>query len=226
MRGPMYSNRVQRSKLGNQVLRILQEMIANHRFQPGTRINVEELSRELGVSRTPLWEAVHRLEQEGLLVRVQNRGVFIAELTLEQALDLYAVRMILEASAARLAAVRIGPEGLARMEEQLRNQETILATRDLIAYSRSDFEFHAVVYEACGNPYLRELLERTKAKMRPVNLHIEKILEGLYRDHQQLLEALRAHDPDRAEQVFRAHNEHVMRVITEEMSVAHKLDAG
>src|SRR5512146_1184928 len=111
----MSTIRVQRSKLGNQVLAILQEMIANRRFQPGTRINVERLARELDVSRTPLWEAVHRLEQEGVLFRVPQRGVFSAGLTAEQALGLYAVRQQLEAMAARLAAERITEASLLRM---------------------------------------------------------------------------------------------------------------
>lgn len=222
---PVHSRRVYRSKLGDQVLAILNEMIANHRFDPGKRINVEELSRELGVSRTPLWEAVHRLQQEGLLVHVPNRGVFIAELTSQQALDLYAVRQILEASAARLAAERITPAGLERMQAQLELQRELVARRDLIGYSRSDFEFHAVVYEACGNAYLREMLERTKAKMRPIGLRIERILGELYRDHERLLTALRAHDPERAEAAFRAHNERVICLITGE-SDARKLDAG
>ncbi len=222
----MHTGRVQRSKLGEQVLAILNEMIANHRFEPGKRINVEELSRELGVSRTPLWEAVYRLQQEGLLVHVPNRGVFIAELTAEQALDLYAVRQILEASAARLAAVRITPAALARMEALLDAQGQLVTRADLIGYSRSDFEFHAVVYEACGNPYLREMLERIKAKMRPIGLHIEKILDELYRDHALLLEALRAHDPERAEIAFRAHNQRVIQAIREGMFAEKKLDAG
>lgn len=222
---PVPPGRVQRSKLGDQVLAILNEMIANHRFDPGKRINVEELSRELGVSRTPLWEAVHRLEQEGLLVHVPNRGVFIAELTPQQTLDLYAVRQILEASAARLAAERITSAGLDRMQAQLALQREIVARRDLIGYSRSDFELHAVVYEACGNAYLREMLERIKAKMRPIALRIEPILDELYRDHERLLAALRAHDPDRAEETFRAHNEHVIHLITAELD-AKKLGAG
>lgn len=222
----MYADRLKRTKLGNQVLEIMREMISNRRFQPGSRIKVEELSRELGVSRTPLWEAIHRLEAEGLLVRFPHRGVYIAELTGDQALQLYAVRQILEATAARLAAVRITPAGLDRMDEQFRLQEALVRQRDLIGYSRSDFEFHAVVYEACGNEYLREMLERIKAKMLPFGLRIEAALPELYLDHRRLLEALRAHDPDRAEDAFRVHNERVIHIITEGVVEARKLDAG
>jgi DNA-binding GntR family transcriptional regulator len=145
---PMPAPAIQRSKLGDQVLVALREMIANHRFQSGKRINVEELARELGVSRTPLWEAVHRLEQEGLLVRIPHRGVFIAGLTGEQALQLYAVRQQLEAMAARLAAERIGPAALRKMDERLRAQRDLVARGDLVGYSRSASSLRSAITTA------------------------------------------------------------------------------
>jgi DNA-binding GntR family transcriptional regulator len=213
---------IQRKKLGSQVLEVLHEMIANHRFQPGARIHVEQLTRELGVSRTPLWEAVHRLEQEGLLVHVPNRGVFMAELTPQQALDLYAVRLPLEAMAGRLAAERITPGGISDMEKALRAQRGYAAKGDLVAYSRSDFDFHGLVYEACGNPYLQETLERLKAKMRPLSHHVERILPQLLADHVAMIAALHDRDPDRAEQAFRVHNQRVMEHIQSELAAGEQ----
>ena len=205
--------RIERNKLSSQVLAVLRDMIANERFHPGARVNVEELTRELGVSRTPVWEAIHRLEQEGLLVRIPHRGVFMAELTLEQARDLYEVRQPLEAMAGRLAAQRIDDATLRRMEQLLDRQRLIVERGDVVAYSRSDFEFHAAVYDAAGNPYLQEVLERLKAQMRPLSLHVEAILRELLEDHERLLEALRCRDPDRAEAAFREHNQHLIEAI-------------
>jgi DNA-binding GntR family transcriptional regulator len=205
--------RIERNKLSSQVLAVLRDMIANERFHPGARVNVEELTRELGVSRTPVWEAIHRLEQEGLLVRIPHRGVFMAELTLEQARDLYEVRQPLEAMAGRLAAQRIDDATLRRMEQLLERQRLIVERGDVVAYSRSDFEFHAAVYDAAGNPYLQEVLERLKAQMRPLSLHVEAILRELLEDHERLLAALRCRDPDRAEAAFREHNQHLIEAI-------------
>ena len=99
--------KLQREKLSNQIYAVLKEMIADHRFLPGARLNIESIARELDVSRTPVWEAVRRLEQEGLVEDIHNRGVFMSYLTAEKALDLYAVREVLEGMAARLAAGRI-----------------------------------------------------------------------------------------------------------------------
>ena len=211
-------HKIERKKLSNQVYEILKEMIANHRFQPGTRINVEQITKELGVSRTPVWEAVGRLEQENLVVNIPNRGVFMAVLTPQQALELYAVRELLEGMAANLAAININESTLAKMAECLEQQKIVIKKNDLLEYSKLDFQFHAAVYEACGNTYLREMLEAIKNKMRPIKLSIqvEPILPQLYEDHVRLLNALRAHDPDKAEKAFREHNQFMIAVISTE----------
>ncbi len=208
---------LRREKLSNQVYAILKEMIANYRFQPGARINVEEIAKELSVSRTPVWEAISRLEQEGLVEHVPNVGTFMKVLTPEEALNLYEVREVLEGMAARLAATRIKDSAIEKMAKCLEKQKEVIRKQDLIGYSRLDFEFHAVVYEACGNPYLQELLETLKNKMRPITMHIKHVLPRLYKDHKQLLEAIRARDPERAEKAFRMHNQLIMRLLQEEI---------
>jgi DNA-binding GntR family transcriptional regulator len=210
--------KIERKKLSNQVYTILKEMIANHRFQPGTRINVEQITKELKVSRTPVWEAVGRLEQEGLVENIPNRGVFMAVLTPQKALDLYAVREVLEGMAARLTAVRIDQKSLATMEACLEKQQVVVKQQNLKEYSKLDFQFHATVYELCGNAYLQEMLEAIKSKMRPIqlSLHVEPVLPRLYEDHVNLLDALRFHDPDRAEKVFREHNQFMIALINTE----------
>ena len=78
--------KISRNVLSSKVYTAIKEMIANHRFQPGARLNVEKISKELEVSRTPVWEAVRRLQQEGLLENIPYRGVFMVEMTLERAL--------------------------------------------------------------------------------------------------------------------------------------------
>jgi DNA-binding GntR family transcriptional regulator len=205
--------KLQPSVLSNQAYAALKEMISAHRFDPGARVNVEALTRELGVSRTPIWEAVARLEHEGLLERIPHRGVFMAVLTLEKALDLYAVREVLEGLAARLAAPRIKDRALQAMAASLETQRLQVEQADVVGYSATDFDLHGAVYAACGNPFLCEMLEKLKAQMRPMRIHIELILPELYADHLRLHQALAARDPDRAEAAFRAHNRFLMQHI-------------
>lgn len=207
-----------KEKLSNKVYTLIKEMIANHRFEPGARINVEQLTKEFGVSRTPVWEAIGRLEQEGLVENIPNRGVFMASLTAEMALWLYEVREVLEGMAARLAAKRMGPETLEKMESYLVQQASIVETGDLIAYSRSDFEFHATIYEASGNPVLQESLETIKNKMRPLSVRVKPALTLLYRDHQLIFESLQNMDPEKSETYMRIHNQRVISLIKEKMN--------
>lgn len=208
---------LQREKLSNRVYAVIKQMIADYRFQPGTRLNVEQLAKEMGVSRTPVWEAISRLEQEGLVETIPNRGVFMAVLTPEKALDLYAVRESLEGVAGRLAAQHISEDSLKAMEANLEKQEQVIARSDLIGYSQLDFEFHAIVYEASGNPVLQELLETIKNKMRPLSLEVEPYLSQLFEDHRCIIEALRTGDPFTAEEVFVRHNRRMIELIKSRM---------
>lgn len=214
--------RIERENLNTRVYSVLKEMILNARFEPGARINVEQLAREMGVSRTPVWEAIRRLEHEGLVTNLPNRGVFMSQLDPQQARDLYAVREVLEGMAGRLAANHVADATIKKMEKSLSKQESVVERADVVAYSRLDFEFHALIYEASGNAYLREQLETLKAKMRPLGIHFENHLSVFLADHERILEALRARDPARAEVAMKQHNQSVLKIL-EETVVAGEL---
>jgi DNA-binding GntR family transcriptional regulator len=209
--------KLQREKLGEQIYAVLKKMIANYRFQPGARLNIESIARELEVSRTPVWEAVRRLEQEGLVENIPNRGVFMSSLTAEKALDLYAVREVLEGMAARLVATRIDESSLEKMAKFILRQREVIEKQDILAYSKLDFEFHAIVYDACGNEWLKELLETIKNKMRPLTLHMQPDFSKLIDQHAELVRALRRRDPEKAEEAFRRHNQYMMAQIREDV---------
>jgi DNA-binding GntR family transcriptional regulator len=197
----------------SQVYAALKEMIADYRFQPGVRVNVEKLVRELGVSRVPVWEAIRRLEQEGLLETIPNRGVFMVEMTLEKAFELFQVRAALERLAGRLAAGNPDKRTLEKMERTLSEQTEVVKRGDLIAYSRLDYEFHSFIYRLSGNSVLQEMLEAVKTRMQPISLQIMPILLNLYQDHKAILEALRAGSPDRVEKAFSSHYRRVLSQI-------------
>jgi len=198
--------KVSRERLSNQVYTILKGMIADYRFNPGMRVNVEQIAKEVGASRTPVWEAVHRLIQEGLLENIPNRGVFMSALTPKQAIELYTVRESLESLAARLAIPNVDEKTIKKMNKCLDEQYRVVQKEDLVSYSRLDYDFHAMVYEASGNRTLQEMLETIKNKMRPIAMHINPILSSLYHDHVEILEAFQEKNPDKAEAAFRKHN--------------------
>ncbi len=209
--------RISRNVLSSKVYAALKEMIVNHRFQPGARLNVEKISKELEVSRTPVWEAVRRLQQEGLLENIPYRGVFMVEMTLEKALELYQVREALEGLAARLAASYGNEKGIEKMKEVLETQSRVIDKGDLLAYSRTDFEFHGIIHKMSHNSVLQEMLETLKAKMQPITMEVKPILPKLYEDHLEIIEAMESRDPEKSERMLRRHNRVVQIQIQKEI---------
>jgi DNA-binding GntR family transcriptional regulator len=209
--------KISRNVLSNKVYAAIKEMVANHRFQPGARLNVEKISKELEVSRTPVWEAVRRLQQEGLLQNIPYRGVFMVEMTLERALELYQVREALEGLAARLAALYANEKILDKMGEILENQTKVVEKGDLLGYSRTDFDFHGLIHKMSRNAVLQEMLESLKTKMQPITVEVRPLLPRLYEDHLEIIAVIRSKDPEKSEKVLRRHNRVVQTQIQKEI---------
>jgi len=209
--------KISRNVLSDKVYTAIKEMVANHRFQPGARLNVEKISKELEVSRTPVWEAVRRLQQEGLLVNIPYRGVFMVEMTLERALELYQVREGLEGIAARLAALDPNEKVLDKMRETLENQMNMVEKGDLLGFSRTDFDFHSMVYKLSRNAVLQEMLDSLKTKMQPITMEVRSLLPRLYEDHLEIVKLIRSKDPEKSERAIRRHNRVVQTQIQKEI---------
>ena len=205
--------RVVRTNLNAQVYDILKEMIADQRFTPGSSLNVERLTQELGVSRTPIWEAIRKLEQEGIVAHTPHKGVRLVELTRRMALELYEVRETMEAMAARLGAARATPEIIAQMEKILAEQKPIVNGKNDVAYSRSDHDFHLLIYEACGNHLLKELLEGLRYKALPLAFKLSPHYSEFFEFHKEILEAFRKHDSKTAEKAMKRHNRRMLEII-------------
>src|SRR5271166_2904032 len=114
-------------------------------LQSGDKISVEELSRELGVSRTPLWGAINRLEAEGIVEIVPRQGVYLVNYDPERALEIYVAREALEGMAARLAAEKITDKQLGNLKAKLEEQRSQLAKGDVERYYTAALEFHELV---------------------------------------------------------------------------------
>jgi DNA-binding GntR family transcriptional regulator len=205
--------KLERLPLKDQAEKALREMMRSYRFAPGKWINVERLAKDLGVSRTPVWQALKVLESEGLVKHVPKQGIRMASMTFDMALDLYLVRGLLEGLAGNLAAEKIERKTILRLENILEKQHKIVKKRDVIAYSNSDFDFHGIIYDSCGNWLLRELLENIKARSRPFVCDITPILPDLFEDHLNLVDCFKQHSSGCAEKVIRKHNDRMRRLI-------------
>ena len=208
--------------LSEKVYQEIHNMVALHRFEPGLRVNLEKVAREVGVSRTPVREAIRRLEQEGIVKMIPNRGVFMLENPLERVVEIQEARCAIDKLAGRLAASRITKRILYQLSKCLDSQLQAVESGDPALYSSSDYRFHGLIYEASGNGYLKELFELTMLQMLPARLAILPILPSLYLGHQEILEALRERDPDDVERALGRHTEFIIAHTKEIIRTGHE----
>jgi DNA-binding GntR family transcriptional regulator len=214
------SNPARKELLVEKVYQGIRRMIADYRWKPGVRLNVMKMARELGVSRTPVWEAVRRLEQEGILQSIPNRGVFMAETSLERSLEVIQARGALDLLAVRLATSRMTKRVIDRMSRSLSEQLQAIESEDVVLYSSADFRFHHLIYEASGNGYILELFESIALQMRPTRLKILPALPALYLCHQEILHGLTDGDSGKAQDAMVRHTEIVLNLTQESIRLS------
>jgi len=215
-------DRLRRSTLADDAYGVVREiLLEGGRYRPGEKISVEELSRELGVSRSPIWAAVARLEAEGLVTVVPRQGVFLRRFDPEAVLALYQTREALEGMAARLLAARSTPEMRARLSASVVRQWDHLSRGDVTAYHAAAQEFHQEVIQGAANPVVEKMLASIYGQARCVHLAppLERLIENC-RDHEKLVATLEDGDPDRAEIAARLHVRHLTNQIMAEVKGA------
>lgn len=186
----------------------LREEIVTNRLPAGTVLQETALAAELGVSRGPLREAIGRLAAEGLVVVRPRRGAVVRALSKEEFLEAYQVREALEVMAARLAAARLGPHELSRLEELTAAMSEHAGRDEVDAFFEANAAFHTALVDASGNRRLRELYGQLLGQMnryRRRSLALRGSLRQSVAEHRAILEALDARDADRAAQLVGDH---------------------
>lgn len=187
----------------------IQRVILGGEYAPGDRINEKELALRFGISRGPVREALRSLEASGLIEQIPNRGVFVRRLTAAQAADIYDVRAFLFALAGRLLAIRATDEEIAALRGFVTTMDEAIARDDFETYVRENFALHEFIVAHAGNPVLanqylsliKQLrLYRTRSLMLGDSMHESN------KEHHEMVEAIAAHDPERAQA---AHLNHV-----------------
>jgi len=189
---------------GDFVYQSLRDAISDGRIPPGGRVREEEVARNLGVSRTPVREALQRLQQRGLLVLGPGRGLVVAQLGRDEVVELYAMREILEGSAARFAALHASKEEVATLHE-LQNQ---LRTADGDLHVTLNRRFHQAIYEAAHNRYLMQTLESLHdsfALLRSATMRLPHRQRDSHEERRRIIAAIEKRDPLLAEKAAREH---------------------
>ncbi|THD75627.1 GntR family transcriptional regulator [Thalassobius vesicularis] len=184
---------------------LILEAIDEGTYRPGDRLVESELADRFGVSRTPIREALQRLETQSLLAR-DGRSLIVASLDHNQLSELYVVRAELEGLAARLAARHATPEEVRVLSEMVEEDAALLGNPH--ALSRANRRFHKQIHLASHNRYLvqqLDLVHRSMALMATTSLAAEGRGEVALAEHTAIVDAIRTHNEDRAYEALKDH---------------------
>ena len=187
---------------------LIRQAILDGRLHPGQRLKEEELARELGISRTPVREALLMLQAEGLVDSVQNRGETVRAYAPADLDDLYRLRALVEGYAARRAAARISEEDVRRLDESCERFDSLRAEDDVVDLVKENLFFHGTIMAAAGSERLRRWAREVTEIPLVYKSYFwyspeQKLISEHY--HRQLVNALRARDGERAELIMREH---------------------
>ncbi len=190
------------------VFNTLREAILKGDLKPGERLMELQLAAKLGVSRTPIREAIRMLEQEGLAVTMPRKGAEVAKMTLKDMEDVLEIREALDELAVRIACEKITDEQMKRLTDAKDLFETSTRSGDVKMIAEADVSFHDVIYEATGNPKLETLLNNLREQVYRYRVEYIKDPQNypvLIREHEAILLALKERNVKKAENAMHEH---------------------
>ncbi|HWK95203.1 MAG TPA: FCD domain-containing protein [Pseudolabrys sp.] len=185
----------------------ISSLILSGQLAAGQKLTEYELAERLGVSRGPVREALLGLEEAGLIRLAKNRGMYVREISVEEAGDLYEVRAGLEGWAGRILAPKITEEQVAELRSLVSEMADSIVRNDLNAYFRQNIRFHEVIVEMTGNAKLVMLYRRIVNEMHLIRRH-ELAASGMRRsveEHANIVRALETRSGERAAAAMEAH---------------------
>ena len=194
--------------LRGRVFHKIRNDILNGRYKEHEELKEIRIGKELGVSRTPVREALRQLELEGLVKIIPNRGAFVTGIQKSDVRDIYAIRALLEGLCARWATERITPEQMEAMEENVYLTEFHAGKGHMEQIAELDNQFHHILYAACGSKMLEhQLIDYHQYVMRVRRKTLSSIDRTTVsnKEHRAIMEAIRAGKADLAERLANEH---------------------
>ncbi len=193
----------------------LMEAIQHGVLKPGTRIREVEIADRFGISRTPVRDAIRRLESDGLVIHVPRQGAVIKQLDHREVIELYEIREVLEGTAARYAARHASDLEAAELEEL--NDLMSSDPRDPVKVADANRLFHSALYRSANNRYLIQALKSLTDAMALLGgtgttLQAEDRIQTAHAEHLAIIEAIRNRDPDAADEAARLHIRNAQRI--------------
>ena len=198
----------------------LRQAILKGELKPGERLMEMQLANQLGVSRTPIREAIRKLELEGLVLMIPRRGAVVAKITEKDLRDVLEVRTSLEKLAIELACQRMPDETISDLRQALEAFKEALKKEDLTAQAEKDEQFHDVIFKSTGNQRLIQMLNNLREQMYRYRLEYLKdssAHERLVEEHEAIIQALSVKDKEKAADTIARH------IYNQELSVIRKI---
>lgn len=209
------------------VFNTLRYAILRGELKPGERLMEIQLANKLGVSRTPIREAIRKLELEGLVLMIPRKGAEVAEITEKSLRDVLEVRGSLEELAVDLACERITKEQLEELKEAASEFEEALKSGDLTEYAEADVRYHDVIYRATDNQRLVQLLYNLREQMyryRVEYLKRQEVHQTLLKEHQYIIECIENRNKECAKAAIRMHIENQANKVSDAIRVKNSED--
>jgi len=203
------------TNLREQIYDILKNMIVHREIRPGEKINEEHIAKETGVSRTPIREALCRLENEKIIEMIPRRGAFVIRQTESTVREVLEIREVLEGLVARQATIQMDEKALGQLTQCLEKIRSIPdEDRYLMKYTQSDIRFHSILLKACRNSMLQNMMATINTHLQIIRLRTV-VLPGRAKktveEHSEILKAIKNRDENKAETMMRKHVESVRR---------------
>ena len=194
--------------LAGAVQQEIERAILRGELAPGSKLNEATLASGLGVSRGPVREALRMLETAGLVEQTKNRGAFVRDIALAEALEIYDLRAMMEEAVGRALATSVTPAQLKTLRSQVEAMRRASRSGDVDAYYLLNLDFHNQLVEFAGNRKLAETYRRLINELslfRRLNLADAALLPPSAADHDGILKAIESGDADRAGRALREH---------------------
>jgi DNA-binding GntR family transcriptional regulator len=203
---------VTRPNISEEVYRILRERFLSGQFRPGERLHLDEMQKQMQISRTPLKDALNRLAVEGLVIIKPRSGTFLAPLNVREVSESFDVRNVLELYAIETLAPAISETQLrelrALLQELRQELQRARETKDYVCYVDDDHKLHAMIVEFSGNLKLRDAWSQVNVFVQMARLHYEDETEEFavtQKEHEDIMRALERRDPAQARAALNWH---------------------
>ncbi len=190
------------------VFSTMRKAIVEGNFKPGQRLMEVQLAEQMGVSRTPVREAIRKLELEGLVVMVPRKGAYVAGLTSEDIREVVEIRVVLEGLAAKKAAQNAKQEEIERLENSLRYFEEAANKNNIIDLISYDTEFHDIIYKAAQNSKLMQMINNLREQVQRYRVAYFTQMNNtglLLKEHNEMLNAIKDKDGNLARAIAEEH---------------------